>query len=642
MRKNSSGEKQMALKRLFLLGLALVCLLGFPIFNGEYCQAGTARQNPAAAQDGILDISDWDFAKQGMVELSGEWNFFWQQLLDPEQISVQPDYTIDVPRSWNGQIYGNQTLPGQGYGTYRLIIRLDNSDIRTLGLFIPYMSASYRLWVNGELLAENGRVGSTPDMVIPQFRSEVVFFDISGPETELVVQTANFHHRRGGMWQAIQLGTVEQAYDTRQHQMGVLIIVGSLLVMGLYHLILFMVRRRDTASMYFGCICLLVSLRLMLLGCIPMTQIFPNIDWEFSMKLEYLTFILGIWLFMVFLTNFYPGQIPALLVRATSLISGLYALVVLITPALFYSEILVLYQIFCIILGPYLLYVFIKGSSGRRQEQGLILAGVLILFVVVLNDILYYMEIVTYGPGIGVGVLIFALAQSGALSIRNAEAFNQAETLAHENQEMLDRIRDMNRALEEKVQERTYELNAMVEQLNHEILERKEIAEKLKMHATTDALTGLFNRATGMALLVNQLNLSERNQWDLTICFADLDYLKQVNDKYGHQAGDEMIKAASQIIVDHIRESDSIFRMGGDEFIIIFPQCSVAEAAHIWARIQGGIDLYNQNRTHDWSISISCGFAQYTPGSRRKVADLIKEADQEMYRYKTLYRQLDP
>lgn len=631
----------MALKRVFFLGLALVCLLGFLIFNWEYCQASTEGQNVPAAQDGILDISNWDFAKQGMVKLTGDWSFFWQQLLYPEQISVQPEYTINVPRSWNGQIYGNQTLPGQGYGTYRLIIRLDNSEIKTLGLFIPYMSTSYRLWVNGELLAENGRVGSTPDKVIPQYRSEVVFFDISGPETELVVQTANFHHRRGGMWQPIQLGTVEQAYNTRQHQMGVLIIVGSLLVMGLYHLILFMVRRRDTASMYFGLICLLVSLRLMLLGCIPLTQIFPNFDWEFSMKLEYLTLILGIWLFMVFLSRLYPRQIPSLLIKTTMLISGLYVLLVLITPALFYSRILVLYQIFCIILGPYLLYIFIKGSSGRRREQWLILVGVIMLFAAVLNDIFYYMEIVHYGPGIGVGVLFFVFAQSAVLSIRNAEAFSREESLAQENHDMLERIRDMNRALEEKVQERTYELNAMVEQLNHEILERQEIAEKLKMHATTDALTGLFNRATGMALLVNQLNLSERNKWNLTICFADLDYLKQVNDKYGHQAGDEMIKAASQIIVDNIRESDSIFRMGGDEFIIIFPQCSVAEAAHIWSRIQGSIDIYNQSSTRDWSISISCGFAQYTPGSRRKVADLIKEADQEMYRYKTLYRKLD-
>lgn len=431
----------MALKRVLLLGLALVCLLGFLIFNWEYCQASTERQTLPAAQDGILDISNWDFAKQGMVELTGDWNFFWQQLLDPEQISVQPEYTINVPRSWNGQIYGNQTLPGQGYGTYRLIIRLDNIDIKTLGFSIPDLFTPYHLWENGKLLAEHVWVGAIADTVNPQYKNQA---DFAAP----------------------------------------------LLALALDHTC-------------FG------------------------------------------W-----------------------------------------------------------------GSALHKPVAYLI-------------------------------ILLFALLCSLALCVRYAQALGRAEQIAQEGRNMLARLQDINRALEEKVQERTYELNAMAEKLNHEILERQEIAEKLKMHATTDALTGLFNRATGMALLVNQLNLSERNQWNLTICFADLDYLKQVNDKHGHQAGDQMIKAASQIIVDNIRESDSIFRMGGDEFIIIFPQCSVAEAAHIWARIQGGINLYNQNSTHDWSISISCGFAQYTPGSRRKVADLIKEADQEMYRYKTLYRKLD-
>lgn len=304
-------------------------------------------------------------------------------------------------------------------------------------------------------------------------------------------------------------------------------------------------------------------------------------------------------------------------------VAAVFALLAVVDPTPGPHGLGLLYYAYGLLIGPYILYVMITGSTGRCRERMLVTAGAASLLAALIQHVFFYREAMDTGWMVG-GVLGFAVLQSMALSLRYSEAYAYARRLAWENINLVEQMEDM-------VEKRTLELNQTVEQLNREIQERAALAEQLKVCTTTDAVTGLLNRSMGMTLLVNQLHMAERKQWPLTISYVSINHLKWVNGQFGHQAGEEILKTAGQMIRENIRESDSAFQMASDEFVIIFPQCSLAEAELIWERILHQMRLRSQERHYSGTISFSFGLAQYQPGSCQPVADLIKQAHHDLH-----------
>lgn len=149
-----------------------------------------------------------------------------------------------------------------------------------------------------------------------------------------------------------------------------------------------------------------------------------------------------------------------------------------------------------------------------------------------------------------------------------------------------------------------------------------------------------MNYATGLALLEKELFISKCSEDSISICFFDINDLKKVNDSLGHKAGDDLIKTASRIIGDSIRRSDILCRMGGDEFMIIFPQTSVSEARSIIERAAIKIQEQNNKGDKPFIISISFGFSEYSRGLDIDNDKLIEIADKEMYENKKKYKKM--
>jgi diguanylate cyclase (GGDEF)-like protein/PAS domain S-box-containing protein len=167
-----------------------------------------------------------------------------------------------------------------------------------------------------------------------------------------------------------------------------------------------------------------------------------------------------------------------------------------------------------------------------------------------------------------------------------------------------------------------------------DITEIKEAQKKLQVYATMDILTGALNRRAGLVILEKQIQLCKRNKWDLTICYIDVDGLKDVNDTYGHQEGDDYILFVTNVLKEIIRESDGLCRLGGDEFLLMLPECDVPKADMVLKRIVKSLDEHNARNSKPYKISFSYGLVKYDFDEQPKIGRLIAKADMEMYKHK--------
>lgn len=177
-------------------------------------------------------------------------------------------------------------------------------------------------------------------------------------------------------------------------------------------------------------------------------------------------------------------------------------------------------------------------------------------------------------------------------------------------------------------------LQEIQEELRKEIEERKKIERKLEYYAFTDPMTNTSNRRTGLMVLEKLMKSSLRNNTLITICFIDVDGLKRVNDTYGHIEGDSLLKTIAEIITSSLREGDTLSRLGGDEFLLILPNCNAKNAEQIVQRIREKMHLYDLDSPKPYSLSFSCGIREVGCNEESNVDDLIKQADELMYKEK--------
>ncbi len=151
---------------------------------------------------------------------------------------------------------------------------------------------------------------------------------------------------------------------------------------------------------------------------------------------------------------------------------------------------------------------------------------------------------------------------------------------------------------------------------------------RLQQTASTDTMTGAYNREAGLKELEKTLLYS-----DATSClaFIDIDGLKAINDTFGHDEGDYVIKNIAKVILNSIRSSDVVCRYGGDEFFIIFKKCMENTAEKIIVRMSSELKKLESTTSKPYALSFSHGILSFNSGSGYSTADLLQEADRRMY-----------
>ena len=185
--------------------------------------------------------------------------------------------------------------------------------------------------------------------------------------------------------------------------------------------------------------------------------------------------------------------------------------------------------------------------------------------------------------------------------------------------------------LEIVVEERTNELRAKNSQLEREIEDKQKIEAKLKHLATIDSLTSIYNRRKFNEVLSYELRRDERYPGGLSLVICDLDNFKRINDTYGHNTGDEVLKSFASMVKDLIRNSDTFARWGGEEFVLLLPETGFETAMQIAEKIRQETENFLFSDT--CTITASFGVTQFLEGDTETA--LINRADEALYKAKT-------
>ena len=162
-------------------------------------------------------------------------------------------------------------------------------------------------------------------------------------------------------------------------------------------------------------------------------------------------------------------------------------------------------------------------------------------------------------------------------------------------------------------------------------IENAQLFEEMEKLAITDSLTGLYNRRYFFAYAENEIERSKRYNKHLSIIMMDIDHFKKINDSFGHQIGDQVLKEIADICLAILRKVDVMCRYGGEEFVVLLPETEVADAAHAAERMCTAISsLRLKTEKGDVSVSVSIGVAEMEK-SRSSFEKLLAAADTALY-----------
>lgn len=199
-----------------------------------------------------------------------------------------------------------------------------------------------------------------------------------------------------------------------------------------------------------------------------------------------------------------------------------------------------------------------------------------------------------------------------------------------ERKKMEEELKKHRDHLEKLVEERTSELKTANEELHKEIAERKLMEKKLERLATTDSLTGAFNRTKFTELMTSEIERFKRYGVPLSLIIFDIDHFKRINDTFGHSAGDSILIKITDIVVENKRKLDYLVRWGGEEFMLIASETSLEQAETLAERIRWVIENYTFDTVI--KITVSFGVTQFKEGDT--VDAVIRRADDALYRAK--------
>jgi len=290
-----------------------------------YAYQANAQELPKA-EKGVLDLSSWDFETSGTVDLSGKWEFYWEELLYPNDFREGRKKTgfMYVPAGWSSGKHGSPKYSAFGFGTYRLKIKLPkNQDNLMIALPVTIYSA-HKMWLNDSLYSISGTVSETQEKeeaagavndMLP-INSEL--FNKTNILT-VTIQVSN--HLIGGSYQGItkpiRLGKSKEILHSATLETFLnATLIGFIIIMGIYHFFLFFFRRKETSTLIFAILAIIFAIRGLFVNGFLSHFIFD--DTFFLFKVAYLSLSVYFALITLFFYTLFPNFCKKMFFKSSS------------------------------------------------------------------------------------------------------------------------------------------------------------------------------------------------------------------------------------------------------------------------------------------------------------------------------------
>ncbi|MCA9127413.1 MAG: adenylate/guanylate cyclase domain-containing protein [Planctomycetales bacterium] len=434
------GEKPLCCKETvppLKLGPAWILAFSFVLTGAIGCRQ--QQRLDAAAESGVIDLANWEPELHSLVSLDGQWSFYPNQFvpadeLDEHSATASPFY-LRVPGTWN-QLVRSENLsdraasqPGSLIGTYHLVIDMPNRP-GIYGLRLQSALSAYQLWVDGNLITSVGQIGNDEATTVPLYVPRSALFYCAGEPISVVIHIANFHHRDGGLYRKILLGTDQQLIA--QERLSVasdMFVLASVTMLAGYQLIHFFCRRQELASLYFA----LGSLSVVFWHASNnehlLHDIYPPLSSRAGQIIDYCSFFGSTSFFALFLRAMYPTYYPRLLVAAVLSVSTIYAILVPLVSMLTANRLIPGFQVVTVVASLLSVALLVRAVLAKAPLAGYIACGVVVFLATFLHDLMYshgLLQTMWLSP---YGLVFFIFIMSMTISIRFKKSFNHISDL---------------------------------------------------------------------------------------------------------------------------------------------------------------------------------------------------------------------
>jgi len=490
-----------------------------------------AGSGPSAVR-GILDLrkaSGNDF----IMSLDGEWEFYWSRMIKPQDFSgstpIKPDLYGKVPSYWTD--YTSETIKptGEGFATYRLLVLLPAGYRNSLGFNFPVFDSSYEVYVDGKVMGRNGTPGKTKAETKPGY--EKVFFRFS-PESdsiEIIINVANFHHRRGGFWLPAKFGTfteVQKGYASGWARDWATI--SYLLGFSLLFFFFFILYTKDSQMAFFSIATTGLAIRPLFTSNF-LIHYFMDMKWVWIVRWEYtgLYLILTGWFW--FVATLYPAKHFRIITWIITVIFGVAAVLTLFLPVRIFSYMTFVIYPLLIILIVHSLASSLRGILKKNRVDFIYFTTFAFLSLAVIHDVrislgrkaVFSEYILTYV------IILFVFIQAVLLLYKWVKAYSEKEKLQKE-------LEYMNRNLEMLVNERTQEINARRDEIENQNIkiasQNKQLSETIQLKNKIFSVIAhdLRSPVVNILYMLNLLKEEEFKEKYDSFADASIQYSQQV------------------------------------------------------------------------------------------------------------------
>ncbi|MFT5881101.1 MAG: diguanylate cyclase (GGDEF)-like protein [Moritella sp.] len=579
------------------------------------------QSSPIQVKNGVIDISKV-LNEHNSINLNGKWLFFYNELLSDEQITsrltsqLNEQTYINVPGNWKPEKFDKYADPGKSYGTYHLQIKAGKRT-SPLAIKLPRIGTAYRIYLNQKLLSSVGKVGSSKEKTQGQYKPQVVLLETSDEVFNLTLHVANYERDWGVILYPLQIGNVQTIFQEQKFRaMKTLFISGFFFAAAIYSLLLFSLHTSDKLSLIFTLICIILGVRELVMQDAVILNYLADLNITQLVTIEYTAFFLAVPLACHFIYLNYPRFFDKRVLISSYVISLLLTTTLIIGGLEASYQVLVLMQLISPIYIAYALWIVIKACLSQQKKTVTIIAGTVLFAFCVINDILFSQALISTGYITSYGLLLFVITQNYMTGVNLMRSFQRSEALSIKLKKRNLILDNLRLSLANQVKERT-----------HALAEANQYLQKI---AHTDALTDVPNRHGIQSIIEHEQSRFKRSAEVYSVLVIDLDLFKKINDQFGHDAGDEVLKTCAQVIKHGIRQQDAFARWGGEEFIILLPTTNLEGAMNLAEKIRQAIaQSVIQFNGHEIQITCTIGVSEIQLNEDFEQA--FKRADQALF-----------